>query len=366
MGRGDIKAAFGFPLTAERHLTNMSKSPDETFHEIRRTLVWIVCIALMFLFVWYAWELIFLSFAGLLLAIVLRTLADWIETHTRLGPRLSFTVVVCGLLVLIALTAWFVVPRLISQTVQILQIIPKSLQQAKDYLDRLKWGKYVVQLTDRAITGLDLGSKLAHLVTGMLDAAAAAIIVAVVGFYAALHPKDYANGLLRLVPAAHREEARQVASDVVYTLRWWVLGQLVPMIVLGAATIIGLRALGVPLAFTLGMFTGVMIFVPYLGALLSEIPAVLVALGQSPRTALYVVILYLGVHIMEGYILTPLVQKRAVRLLPIVTILAQFLMWILTGLLGVAIATPLAATALVLIKRLYLHETIGRHQGLGT
>ncbi len=343
----------------------MPMAPDETFRVIKRTLLWIVWIALIFLFVWYAWELIFLTFAGLLLAIILHTLAEWIESHTPLGPRLSFAAVICGLLVLIALVAWFIVPRVISQTVQILHIIPQSLAQAKDYLDRVKWGRYVVRFADRAMAGSNPGSKLAHVVRGLLDAIAAAIIVAVVGFYAALHPKNYANGLLRLVPAAHREEARQVASEVVYTLRWWVLGQLVPMAVLGVATIIGLRALGVPLAFTLGIFTGVMIFIPYLGALLSEIPAVLVALGQSPRTALYVLILYLGVHILEGYVLTPLVQKRAVRLLPIVTILAQFLMWILTGMLGVAIATPLAATALVLIQRLYLHEKIEHHQSLG-
>jgi predicted PurR-regulated permease PerM len=128
---------------------------------------------------------------------------------------------------------------------------------------------------------------------------------------------------------------------------------------------IGLWILGVPLAFTLGLFTGVMIFIPYLGALLSEIPAVLVGLSVSPLTALWVLILYLGVHALEGYVLTPLVQRRAVRLLPIATILAQFLMWILTGLLGVAIATPLAAGGWVVVKRLYLHEKIRHDNTLG-
>ena len=343
----------------------MPQTPDEIFHVIRRTLFWLAGLAIIFLFVWYAWEVLFLAFAGLLLAIILRALADWIERDAHLGPRLSFTIVICGVLALIALVAWFIVPRVISQTAQIIQIIPQSLTSAREYLDRMSWGRHVVDLAKRAMMNFNLGPKLAHLVSGLLDAAAALIIVAVVGFYVAANPKGYADGLLRLAPEEHRDQARQVGAEVLYTLHWWILGQLVPMVVLGVVTMLGLWAMGVPLAFTLGLFTGVMIFIPYLGALLSEIPALLVALGQSPRTALYVLILYLGVHIMEGYILTPLVQKRAVRLLPIVTILAQFLMWILTGLLGVAIATPLAAAAWVLIKRLYLHEKISHKQGFG-
>lgn len=333
--------------------------------ENRRTLLWVVVVALLFLFVWYAWELIFLAFAGLLLAIILRAIADWVESRTRLGPRSSYAVVVCGLVVLIALTAWFIVPQVISQTAEILHIIPESLQQAKAKLDRTDWGRHVVQLVQQAMLNFNFAPKITMLLSGLADTVAAAIIVAVVGLYVAANPRGYANGFLRLIPAEHREETRQVAQEVVYTLKWWILGQLVPMVVLGVACMIGLWALGVPLAFTLGLFTGVMIFVPYAGALLSEIPAVLVALSVSPRTAIYVLILYLGVHAMEGYVLTPLVQKRAVRLMPVVTILAQFLMWLLAGLLGVAIATPLAAVGLVLIKRLYLHESIHHREGFG-
>lgn len=340
--------------------------PRQTAGDLRRTLIWAVWIALIFLFLWYAWEVLFLAFAGLLLAIILRAAADWIEDHTRLGPHASYLALVLGLVVLVALSAFFIVPNVIAQTAQILRIIPESLEQAKDWLDRFKWGPHVVQVLHRAMENFNVGDKLAGLVSGALDAIAASIIVAVVGLYAAANPQAYARGLLRLVPEKHQDTTRELASDVIYTLRWWILGQLVPMVVLGIATMIGLSILGVPLAFTLGLFTGVMIFIPYLGALLSEIPAVLVGLSVSPMTAVYVLILYLGVHALEGYVLTPLVQRRAVRLLPIATILAQFLMWVLTGLLGVAIATPLVAAGWVIVKRLYLHERIRHTRGFGT
>jgi predicted PurR-regulated permease PerM len=119
---------------------------------------------------------------------------------------------------------------------------------------------------------------------------------------------------------------------------------------------IGLWLLHIKLAFTLGLFTGVMIFVPYLGAILSEIPAVLIALIQGPGKVIEVLILYLGVHVLEAYVLTPMVQRRAIRLPPAVTIMSQMFMFSITGILGIAVATPLAATVIVTVKELYLHE----------
>ena len=144
-------------------------------------------------------------------------------------------------------------------------------------------------------------------------------------------------------------------KDLEDTLRWWLLGQMVPMVVLGIATFIGLLLLNIPLAFTLALLTAFMLFIPYLGSILSLIPAALVALMQGPERMLYVVILYLGVHSLEGYLLTPLVQRKAVHLPPVVTILSQFLMWTIAGLLGVIVATPLAAAGLTILNFFYYY-----------
>jgi predicted PurR-regulated permease PerM len=101
-----------------------------------------------------------------------------------------------------------------------------------------------------------------------------------------------------------------------------------------------------------------MIFIPYVGSWVAYVPTVLVAMTVSPLTAAYVTLLYLILHGLEGYVLTPMVQKRAVLLPPVLTILAQLLLWRWVGLLGVAVATPLAAAALALVKVLYLHEDV--------
>jgi predicted PurR-regulated permease PerM len=335
---------------------SMATSSTGGFREFQRRALWLIFVGLAILFVCYAWRLIMLTFAGCLLAIVLRTFADWIEEHLPLGPRLSYAVTICSLVIIFGLIAWLFIPRIVSQGLRLAHILPASLHQATADLERYSWGTYLVSLTRRSTESL----KLTQIAGQLVSAAVAGVVVLVVGFYLGMNPGAYYRGVLSLVPEEHRARTARVISEVTYTLRWWLLGQLVPMVVLGVSSMIGLSLLGVNLAFTLGLITGLLIFVPYLGTLFSEIPAVLVALGDSPKKALYVIILYQILHAMEGYIITPLVQRRAVRLRPILTVLSQILMWTLVGPLGVAIATPLAATGLVLVKMLYLNQEI-RH-----
>ncbi len=131
-----------------------------------------------------------------------------------------------------------------------------------------------------------------------------------IGFFGALNPQAYKKGLLSLVPAVHRARARELSGEIISTLRSWLFGQLIPMAVLGIASMIGLWLLGVPLAFSVGLVTGALIFMPYIGSISSGILAILLALQRSSRTALYVFLLYCVFHLIEGYLLTPFVQKR--------------------------------------------------------
>ena len=90
--------------------------------------------------------------------------------------------------------------------------------------------------------------------------------------------------------------------------------------------------------------------------------AVLATAVQGSSLVLYVTLLFIGIHLAEGYFLTPLVQRRAVYLPPALTIFSQVLLGLLVGFIGLALATPLAAAALVAVKVLYLHEA-PRHHG---
>jgi predicted PurR-regulated permease PerM len=131
------------------------------------------------------------------------------------------------------------------------------------------------------------------------------------------------------------------------------------MAVVGVLTAIGLWVAGVPLAFVLGLIAALLSFVPYIGPLAAVIPAALVALAEDPTKVIYVFALYGAVQLLESYLITPLIQERAVSIPPAVLIAAQVIMGVLAGAAGVLMATPLAVVLIVLVQMLYLEDVLG-------
>lgn len=175
-------------------------------------------------------------------------------------------------------------------------------------------------------------------VTGVFSTTFGAIanffIIIFIGLYVAAEPRLYSDGLIRLVPLNRRQRAREVLDEVGSTLRWWLIGKVASMIVVGVSTVVGLWLLDIPLALTLGLLAALLTFIPNVGPILSVVPAMLLALMQSPMQALYVALLYLGIQTVESYFLTPLMQKRTVSLPPALTIFTQVLFGVMVGSLG--------------------------------
>ena len=193
----------------------------------------------------------------------------------------------------------------------------------------------------------------------LMDAIVGAAIILFSGLYLAAAPSPYQRGLLRLVPMAARRRTAEVMFAVGYTLRWWLLGQLLSMTVVGVLMGVGLAVLGVPLAFALGVLAGLFEFVPTIGPVIGLVPALLLALAEDPRTALYVLILYGIVQTVESYLLTPLVQERVLALPPVVTIATQVLFGWTLGAVGLLVAVPFVAMAVVIVQMVYVEDTLG-------
>jgi len=126
--------------------------------------------------------------------------------------------------------------------------------------------------------------------------------------------------------------------------------------VVGAITTGGLLLIGAPMAISLGVLAMLLTFVPYVGAIISAIPAVLLAFTKSTDMAMYVVLVYLVAHVVEGYIVVPLIQHKLVYLPPAMILATQFIMELFAGTVGVTFATPLMVVAMVLIKKLYFKQ----------
>ena len=192
-----------------------------------------------------------------------------------------------------------------------------------------------------------------------LGVVANVFVILFIGIYGAAAPQSYVSGVVHLTPQRHRDRAHEVLDALSHALRWWLVGRLTMMTVVGIMTTLGLWLAGVPTPLALGLLAALLSFVPYIGPILSFIPAVLVAMMVSLTTALYVAIVFGVVQTLESYIITPLVQQRAVSLPPVILITAQIAMGVIAGATGVLLAAPLAICVIVLLQMLYVEDVLG-------
>ena len=338
-----------------------TETPRHELGDFARRVAVVAIILGLAAVVWYTAKVLLIAFAGALLAVFLDFLACQLSATVRIRRGWAFAIVAVGISSLLGLAGWIGLPHVADQISQLIRSLPQDLGQLQSYLSGREWGRTVMGFLPDMLASSNITSRLT---TGAKDAfygLAALAVIGVLGLYLGGNPGFYEKGVLRLFPGQRRNTAREVLSEVAYALRWWVLGQLVPMGVLGLATIIGLRLLHVRLAFTLGLFTGFMIFIPYIGSLIAYAVIALVTSVQGFSTVLYVTLMFVGIHVAEGYLLTPFVQRRAVYLPPALTIFGQVLLGALLGFVGLALATPLTAAAVVLVKMLYLREKPQHH-----
>jgi predicted PurR-regulated permease PerM len=182
--------------------------------------------------------------------------------------------------------------------------------------------------------------------------------------YLSRHPGTYVDGLVALVPPGRRRLAREILTDLRSTLRAWVVGQIVAMLLLGVLTTLGLWVLGVPYFLAFGVFAGVAAIVPFFGTLFSTLLPALFALGVSGLAkALAVVAIGVGVHLIEANVVAPVVMERQINLPPVITIAGVLVIGKLFGLAGLVVAVPILALVMVLVRHILLGEIYGDRLG---
>ena len=184
------------------------------------------------------------------------------------------------------------------------------------------------------------------------------MLIFFVGLFLAISPATYRDGFVQLVRPDKRERATEVMNEIGDTLWRWLVGRFGSMLVtgVGAATLLWL--IGVPMAGALGVVTGLLTFIPNIGAAIALSLAVLFALPKGTAAASMVLPAYLMLQLIESYVVTPLIQKRQVSIPPALLIAFQAVMGVLFGILGAAVASPLLAAAKVAIEKLYVEDVL--------
>ncbi|MEO7634124.1 MAG: AI-2E family transporter [Sphingomicrobium sp.] len=202
----------------------------------------------------------------------------------------------------------------------------------------------------------NLGSELLGSVGRLTSAVGSAIgaltsIVAmlVIGMFLAAEPRIYDRGLAWMLPLRHREGFYRIASHVGFTLRRLLFGRLVGMVFEGVFTWLMLSLGGVPMAALLGLVTGVLAFIPNIGAITSGVLMVAVGFSAGPNQGLYAIFVYFFVQNIDGYLVVPYIARRTVDLAPAIVLAMQLLMGALFGILGVLFADPILATLKVVL-----------------
>jgi predicted PurR-regulated permease PerM len=334
-----------------------SNAPS-TAHFARRALVVAGIVALAIL-AWRLADVFVLTFGAILLATALRALSDPLDRYTPLTGRWSLAVVVILLVAGSILAGWTVGEQVALQLRELSDLLPDALARVRAWLERSALGPALMDLARGSAEGArGAVSGLARFASTTLGAVANTVLIVFLALYLAADPGLYRRGLIRLVPHAGRERAAQALDAAGSALKKWLLGQLVAMVIVGLITGVGLWLLGIPLALSLGLIAGVLEFVPFVGPILSAIPAVLVALTQGGMAPLYVVLLYLAVQQIEGSVLMPLIQRWAVALPPALGLIGVVVFGLLFGVLGVLFATPLMVVVMVLTQKLYVEAAL--------
>jgi predicted PurR-regulated permease PerM len=308
-------------------------------------------------------DALLLIFACILFSILLYKLSALLHQRTGIKRNIALVIVVLLLTAIFGLGGWAMAPQISEQSGQLAKEIPAAIERLQAEVAQHPILKRVVaELPPPEDIVKQMGSLVPNaglFFSGVIGTLGNIVIIIFVGIYFAASPGVYTGGFIRLVPQQKRARAREVMQEMGDNLSSWLLGKAVSMLIVGVTTAIGLSLLGVPLALILGVIAGLLDFIPYLGPIMAGIPAVLLALSISPDLALYALLLFAAINMLEGYVLQPMIEAKAIELPPALVIVMQLIFGTLFGFAGVALATPLAAVLSVLVKMLYIEDILG-------
>ena len=314
------------------------------------TLLAILAISLGFGLLWIGRVIFLLVFAAIVGTIFLTAIADWLHQRLKIkrGLALSlFLVVSLGLLVLLG---WLLGPNIADQFADLQVELPRAAHSLLNQMQTHQWGQWLLRQSpgsEQVANGFSFAlTRIGGIVVSSATIFAGLVIVLSLSIYFSAEPEMYYNGVRRLVPEENRETFDACTGAVAQILRSWLVAKLISMTMVGVLISIGLAIVGVPLAGTLGIIAALMTFIPNVGPLISVIPAALLALAISPVTGLLALLVFAIVFTLEGYVVTPLLERNIVRLPPALTLAMQLLLATMAGPVGVALAAPLAAAIL--------------------
>src|SRR5712672_1683826 len=335
----------------------------------------VVGFAALLLFTWHFAATLFLIFAGMLLGVALNAMTNMLGRVVSLTHSLRLTIVCLVLAGLLSGVVFLGGATIAQQATVLSGTIKSQLVGVKAFLDRhgidtgyFELGSAAAPPTDSstpatsaapthylpspgaiASGGGAILSQTLKLLLGTVSAVGNFFIVFFLGLTFAAQPSVYRTGLLFMAPVRHRARATVIVDRIGETLERWLIAQIITMFAVFLVTWIGLAIIGIQSSFILGIQAGLLGFIPTVGALIGGLIVVLASLASGWVAATSAFVLFLGVHALESYILTPTIQRHALDIPPATLFDFQILLGVVFGIWGLALALPLMAIVKVMI-----------------
>jgi len=336
--------------------SNPGSEPRSQRLVTREIVIGIALLAMTGLF-WLNRRVLVLAFGALVFSTVIRSLANGITWMTKIRGKWAVVISVLVIAATLGGSGWLFGLRVADQFAQLTQQLPQGLNGIERWIGAQPHGKAMVDAIRNTVDSGILGrfATVARFATGAISTIGLLVFAAI---YFALDPDLYLRGLVRLLPCSQRDHVRRGVEAAGAALSWWVRAQIISMAAVGIVTGVGLALVGVPLAFSLALIIGLFEFIPLIGPILGAIPGILLGFTRGPEVALYATLVYVAVQQLENNLLTPLVQRWAVELPPVLGLFSILIGGITFGFIGVIFATPLAVVAMTLVEHLYIQDAL--------
>ncbi|MDN5004932.1 AI-2E family transporter [Bradyrhizobium sp. WYCCWR 12677] len=347
----------------------------------------IVLFTAALVFTWYFAATLLLIFTGMLLGVGLNALTNALGRRVHLPHAARLAIVCTVLAALLAGVAYLGGATIADQASALSNTIKSQISHVRSFLENHGIDTSFFDISNAtsaapsasgdtatapvasptargqlpgagalASSGGAIVSQTFKLLFGAISAVGNIFIVLFLGLAFATQPSVYHDGLLFLAPVRHRVRATLIVDRIGETLERWLIAQIIVMLAVGLVTWIGLAIIGIPGSFILGIQAGLLAFIPTVGAIIAGVVVVLASLASGWIPALSALMLFLGVHAMESYVLTPLLQRQALNIPPATLFAFQILLGVVFGVWGLALALPLVAIAKVMIDHFKTYE----------
>ena len=344
----------------------------------------IISIIISIIILWSLKEILILFFASIILAMALCTITGTIKNFLHIPRWTSVGITLISIVLISSISIVIIIPQFTSEFQELINEIPSAVGKLwelsintffnfaniiyKDNIPDLAEKSLLINKLNMIPDGGTLANGVTDSITKLISLAGNVgigilqiLFIISVGLMITLQPKSYREVAILLVPSFYRIRARNILLKCGNALSSWMIGVVLSSICVAFLVSIGLYLLGIKLVIANALIACILNFIPNVGPTISTIFPLSVALLDAPWKSLAVLGLYILIQNIESYIITPSIMHKQVKLLPGLTITAQFIFTILFGPLGLLLAIPMAVVIQVFVKEIIIHDILEKN-----